>query len=87
MSKQNVHQKIINSQIVNNDGELFLAIAKLKKPIILKPLEDGAWEPQILPEIECQALLNFNQSFGPCQCNSEKFPPEYPFIIAEYRAD
>lgn len=73
----------LQSVVVYNNLEFYLAVAKLAKPIVLKPLDDATWSDIVLSEMECAALLNFTNTTERCKCSDEKFPPDYPFLIQE----
>lgn len=69
--------------IVQNDHEFYLTVAKLRKPIAIRPLDRSG--PAVrLSEMECKALLVPPGVERHCQCCTEHpFPPAYPFMIEE----
>ncbi|MCG8641879.1 MAG: hypothetical protein MI862_19270, partial [Desulfobacterales bacterium] len=59
----------LQSVIVYNNLDFYLAVAKLVKPIVLKPLDNASWAEIVLSKIECAALLNMTDNNERCQCS------------------
>lgn len=69
--------------VVHNDHEFYLTVVKLRKPIIIIPM-DGSSSGVTLSEMECKALLVPPDVEKRCSCCADTpFPPAYPFIVKE----